>query len=230
LSVNGNSPYTKNVAPYTYPSGAETGSNWNGGIGAYDVHTSAFNQDNGGGTHCDELDIHFSLTANDCSITNNSTISGPGTVCSGESFTINSVQDPVSGGTIEYAWLISYNGTTWNEDDIVFTTDLSSQDFTLTESAYIRRCAIPAGCGWTWSQSSESNLEYVEVIEVDEVTIVAPKQEICVGEEVTLTANGVDVDCPSCDSTGQYTNSQDSIVWDLNGCYSVPTTQTILQS
>jgi hypothetical protein len=61
ISVEGINQSVENAVPFTWPNGADGGSNWNAGLGDYIVSISAYNQDNAGGSLCDFANIEFSI-------------------------------------------------------------------------------------------------------------------------------------------------------------------------
>ncbi|MFD0796836.1 SdrD B-like domain-containing protein [Maribacter chungangensis] len=67
IAVN-NHQITENVSPFTYPSGGETGNNWNAGVGEYTIHAGAFRNNNAAGANCDTIDLSFEIIQN-CEIT-----------------------------------------------------------------------------------------------------------------------------------------------------------------
>ncbi len=50
---------TENVVLYTFPGGAENGDNWSGGIGTHNLQANAYNQDNGNGELCGQIELTF---------------------------------------------------------------------------------------------------------------------------------------------------------------------------
>ncbi|MFK7782106.1 SdrD B-like domain-containing protein, partial [Psychroserpens sp.] len=63
LNVDANS-LTENVVPYTFPGDGQNGNNWNASLGSHHVSAIAFIQDNAAGTHCDSIDLSFTLFSN----------------------------------------------------------------------------------------------------------------------------------------------------------------------
>ncbi|MBI1268157.1 MAG: hypothetical protein GC193_12090, partial [Cryomorphaceae bacterium] len=72
FNLNGNQ-IVENALPYTFPSGADSGTNWNGGIGSFNITATSFLQDNAAGQQCDVEAINFSIVDATCvSISNGS--------------------------------------------------------------------------------------------------------------------------------------------------------------
>jgi hypothetical protein len=106
IIINGNTQNTENVVPYTWPNGAENGTNWNGGEGSFSVKASAYTQDNCQPVVCDELELVFTIT--DCdNVTSAGEIGNAQTACNAfDPEPITSISLPSGGtGTIEYVWL-----------------------------------------------------------------------------------------------------------------------------
>jgi len=66
LTVDG-TEICENFIPFTFPGGAQEGSNWNGGLGTHTVHAQLFSVEHCGGKICDERSISFSIVSCDIS-------------------------------------------------------------------------------------------------------------------------------------------------------------------
>ena len=110
IKLDGQSQSTENVSPYTWPNGAEGGSNWNGGAGSYTVDAYAYLFDNANHP-CDTISVNFSIQ--DCdNVTQAGTIGNAQTDCQGfDPGAITNVTLPTGGsGAIEYVWLKRFPG------------------------------------------------------------------------------------------------------------------------
>lgn len=146
ITVNGSSQSFENVVPYTWPNGAENGSNWNGGGGSYTVKAYAYTVENCANTLCDEIEVSF--TVSDCdNVTDGGTIGNAQSSC--DSFdpeAITSITAPLGGsGTLEYIWFERIANSS-SMTEIVGATSATYDPGMITQSMEYMRASKRDGC------------------------------------------------------------------------------------
>ncbi|MEX0273956.1 MAG: hypothetical protein AB3N16_06235, partial [Flavobacteriaceae bacterium] len=126
-----------------------------------------------------------------CDLYNAGEITGPIIACPDETFDIKNVSLPsTNAAALEYVWLRTTDAVpNANTADMVPNSNSAQISASITQDTWFRRCSRPANCGYT-NYPGESEWVLVKVGEEPTVDITpSTTEEICIGEEVTLTAN-----------------------------------------
>lgn len=186
ITVDGSTQSIENTEPYTWPNGAQSGGNWNGGEGTFNVKAWAYTADNACSAVCDEIDITFIIEDACDNLTSAGEIGNAQSNCGGfDPEPITSVSLPSGGsGTIEYVWLQRQPGQSYSA---ISGANGPTYDpgFISTTMEY-RRCARRSGCS---AFVGESNWI---TITVNSNCINPPTSPDC-AEENFLWENSIDV-------------------------------------
>ncbi|MFT5228523.1 MAG: hypothetical protein ACI9EV_001668 [Urechidicola sp.] len=188
--IDGDNPGTENTLPYTYPGGAETGNNWNGGAGSYDLDAVAYLNDDAN-HECSSVWLAFHIVGGGCDdVTDAGSIQGGFTSCTDDDFTITSNELPSGGsGALEFLWLFNPNEPTLSGCTVMPNSNVSELTTNNSESGWYRRCSQRVGC--SGFSNGESNWVEVTIEDCpcDNLTDAGSIQggfTVCINEDFTI--------------------------------------------
>ncbi|MBL7941347.1 MAG: hypothetical protein JNM00_01185, partial [Flavobacteriales bacterium] len=144
---------TENVYPFRSPTDAAA---LNLGLGNYTLTVRLYNQDNLGGTMCDEEVFYFEIVEDCDNVTFGGLIGDDASACGSFDPYIINLCDPTGGsGDLEIIWLYKSASTGWNYVEIPGANGLSYDPGPVTETTIFRRCARRSGCDNYVGESNE---------------------------------------------------------------------------